>query len=920
MKLNLILILTILISIVANSRELLQPYNLDFEEGESEVSMPVGWTIPSLAVKKGYEAKMTSLNPASGNNCAEIFRNEFDPDTIPEEELQELYGSVMQSFDSRTFRGKRIRIRAAVRTELTGRESSAHIWVHEHLDNKQSGWFYTMEDQPIYTNEWAYYEIEGEIAANSAKLNYGLLLKGSGLAWIDDVSIEVIEPRAYEPAPHAELSERELLNLTAFAHMYGDLKFFYAGDEARKANWEAVNRFGVLHTLGAIDDDELVNHLNKITAHVAPAAKVYKSMTGDFSYKKPENAIDDIAYCMLNSGIYTTENNDLFYSKRHNIYNSLRTREAAVFKTINALNIRNNEVYFSASVKVQAAGPEAYAQLWVRIDREGEKPLAIIPDERITSGEWNKYTVKAKVPENAANFTIGLVFIGEGKAWFDDIGLLSYEGKERSILALRNIHFESEIADRPDAWKIPASVEAAGYKVSRSDDASLGEKSLLIESDPQTRISLPKEGDVYTGEILPGIFFGMPLLIYSDNTSTLPYPANDTIIPDLRLFEQDRYSRIATVIDAWNYIKHFGIYQLTKTQLEQILAEVMQIASSREDGLEYALNRLLVYIEDSRARAWKVNKGINYGLPFLWRGTEEGLIIYKVADSTLGIYPGERVLEYNGRAIYDLIKEEIEYISGNTMKWREMRALAKISSGDYNEEVNLKLQSPDSTIREVKVRKNVLMTALSENRPKAIQELVPAIAYIDVDRFTDKEFYSLRSQFPDVKGFIFDLRGGSSMSEHFLGFFADSSLKSVRWNIPVFTAPFYTRWTDMEFYSDINPVEPRLKPELIFLTDARTTGYAAFITYLAKEHNIGTIMGEATSGALGDIYPIVLPSGYNMTMTITRGKTLQGGDAKYMIVQPDDYYSPEIEDFSKGSYDPLINHALDSMTERLGWE
>jgi hypothetical protein len=50
-----------------------------------------------------------------------------------------------------------------------------------------------MEEMPIVMNIWDHYEIEAEISPYAKQINFGLLLMGTGRAWIDDVSLEIIE-------------------------------------------------------------------------------------------------------------------------------------------------------------------------------------------------------------------------------------------------------------------------------------------------------------------------------------------------------------------------------------------------------------------------------------------------------------------------------------------------------------------------------------------------------------------------------------------------------------------------------------------------------------------------------------------------------------------------------------------------------
>jgi hypothetical protein len=163
------------------------PANADFEEGQPGQA-PDPWRVPQIP---GYQVLISDENPKSGKQCVTIKRGTEKPGP---------FGNVMQGIDAAPFRGKRVRYRAAVRTEIEGQEGSAHLWMRVDLTAKEgkrrSGFFDNMSGRPIRKNDWDYYEIVGDIAEDAETIVVGMFLRGRGQAWMDDVSLEIVDQDA----------------------------------------------------------------------------------------------------------------------------------------------------------------------------------------------------------------------------------------------------------------------------------------------------------------------------------------------------------------------------------------------------------------------------------------------------------------------------------------------------------------------------------------------------------------------------------------------------------------------------------------------------------------------------------------------------------------------------------------------------
>ncbi len=209
--------------------------NPGFEEGDIG-QPPAGWTVPPNSQQNGYAAALTDEQPKSGRYCLVIKREAITPTRTP--------GNLNQSLDATAFRGKRVRLRAAVRANIIGFGAQAQLWLRvdrQKRDNRQiSGFFDNMADRPITEREWAYYEIIGDVEEDAERLTLGLLFSGAGKVWLDDVSLEIVgaaEKRVEEAA--RPLTARGMENVTAFTKLLGYVRHFHPSDEAAKTNWDA---------------------------------------------------------------------------------------------------------------------------------------------------------------------------------------------------------------------------------------------------------------------------------------------------------------------------------------------------------------------------------------------------------------------------------------------------------------------------------------------------------------------------------------------------------------------------------------------------------------------------------------------------------------------------------------------------------
>jgi C-terminal processing protease CtpA/Prc len=293
-----------LLSLAGNGQTQTEPLNLNFETDQKDQRVSVWRLNPVCSPTDSFTS--TSENPFQGSFSGLI-------EMSGEKTLRD-YCIIVQSFDATRFRGKRVRLRSAIRTEGNNK-GRAQMWLR--VDRKTekgaalTGFFDNMDDRPVVSDRWGYYTIDGIVSSDAATLNIGFLLYGSGKTWVDDVSIEVTgDAKIVNEAPRP-ISSRGLLNIIAFTRLMGYVRHFHPSDQAAKTDWDRFAVEGIRQIEGAKNRKELAKKLNNIFKPVAPSVLVHLGSTPPMP-SPPLSATKGLTWRHLSfkpggSGIYKSE-------------------------------------------------------------------------------------------------------------------------------------------------------------------------------------------------------------------------------------------------------------------------------------------------------------------------------------------------------------------------------------------------------------------------------------------------------------------------------------------------------------------------------------------------------------------------------------------------------------------------------------
>ncbi|HWA84210.1 MAG TPA: S41 family peptidase, partial [Fimbriimonadaceae bacterium] len=227
---------------------------------------PPGWFVPQPSIDAGYYVQVSTDNPKEGKQCAVIGINGAPGQG---------FGNMMQTFDARPFRGKKIRFRAAVRFESSGGFGQTQLWLRVDREGGGQGFFNNMGDRPIRSGDWAFYDIIGTIDADADTVNIGFMLVGAGRAWVDAVSFGASDAPDVPLSKPTPLTDRGLDNLVAFTKLLGYVRHFHPSNAVEKADWDTFAIGGVAAAEGAKDPADLAQKLEAFFRPLAPSVRVY---------------------------------------------------------------------------------------------------------------------------------------------------------------------------------------------------------------------------------------------------------------------------------------------------------------------------------------------------------------------------------------------------------------------------------------------------------------------------------------------------------------------------------------------------------------------------------------------------------------------------------------------------------------------
>lgn len=417
---------------------------------------PKGW-ITAGSHPNSYEMSLFTDFCHSGTKCARLCSTT---------EAIDGFGTLMQSVKADSYRGKRIKLTAYVKSESV--DDWAGLWMRVDAGREFVS-FDNMQNRPIKGDtDWTQYHVVLDVPEKSTSISFGVLLSGAGCLWLDDCELKVVGLDV--PSTDTTWDNRSCgiqyqnhrpINMDFSQGLRDNNKVFPI--DATPVGW-FKQKYG---------DGDVEIGLSKLSRKGTPLS----------AFVKVDGAI--------NGSLLQAVHADAYVGKR---------------------------VKLSGSVKTEALA--GTATLFFRTDAGRE--LTVCHDymegrELTGTNDWTECECVIDIPEGSDNIYIGGVVNGDGTAWFKDFALTEVtadtattgkhgklkKNKKSATSAQKkslpaeplNLDFEDgEHGSKSGLHRLPTGWMASGshpdnYKMGVDDATKFaGGKCALIESrrDPQS--------------------------------------------------------------------------------------------------------------------------------------------------------------------------------------------------------------------------------------------------------------------------------------------------------------------------------------------------------------------------------------------------------------------------------------------------
>lgn len=693
-------------------------------------------------------------------------------------------------------------------------------------------------------------------------------------------------PAAPAPSPVV------LRNLEAFVRLYGYVRWFHPSDESAAVDWDRMAVLGAERIAAAPDLAALTGALAAFFAPVAPSLRVYRDGetppplaappasggSGGASGSAGQGAWQTIAWQHLGMGLGGRG----YQSGRTNRPRPLLEDPfGTVTQRVAAAGLRGKRIRLRAAVRAEVSGADNQGQLWLRVDRPGGEHgfFDNMADRPVRSGEWKLYEITGEVAPDAEAVFFGCLLQGKGSVFVDAFELAVESGQGWQPIPIVNAGFET--APAAQGWKTAGT----GYRFERAAERPFaGAAALRIVNDGTATTDeplfaeAPALGEVWEGELVPGVRARVPLAVAGDRTATWPAAGAPfaALQHDLGQLDPASWSgadwrvRVADVAIAWNAIEHFYPYfDVVHTDWLAALRPALREALTEDDllGFQGSLRRMVAADEDGHGTVYNTALARTSSFAPCLFDLVEGRVVVTAPDPAGTLHRGDVVETLDGRAAMDVLAERVSQRSG-TPQWRRAAGLGSFAGGATGTTARLGVERDGSHV-EVEVRRDGSRPA-SDHLLEPLTHLASGAWYVDLTRIEVDKVRPHVDELAAAPAVVFDMRGypkpgAEEMLQHLTG----DPLQSAIWEVPRITHPDHqgmTSWDRSGRWS-LAPLAPRFHGKIAFLTGPGAISYAESVMGIVEAYRLGAIVGATTAGTNGNINMVALPGGYGLIFT-----------------------------------------------------
>jgi C-terminal processing protease CtpA/Prc len=707
----------------------------------------------------------------------------------------------------------------------------------------------------------------------------------------------------------------EVYKYTAFAKVYGYVRYFYPDKLLSNEDWDKFAYYSVSQLEEVEDVDDLNAKLIDLFNPIAPELEMTyeKSKVQKANTKRFKNDIVFHQYKGWSLHDWSIYRNEIIGNNTYTIKNNSIYREIGNIDTADKIRL---SFYSKADLFESEYYGDAQITVYYNDYRINERQVSLI--DKIKSKEWTEYQIEFEIDDEIDLIYVEFSLYGLGKMFVDSCHLEIYDSVWSEV-DLKNIDFEElNTFNMPSHWNMSSDV----CIYSLSDERISGDKSLLIETKksllPGGLFCIDSIESSISEKISNNLFCTLPL-VFNIHEDRRP---NNHLVGDLKskldiinidsLLPNDKTLQISNAIILWNIIKYFNplsedIDNTMNDDYKILLNTIVRSENNWESYLKL-LRLFIVNINDGHGVIYHDSIRSFKLLPIKVDKIEDRIIVIESNDTSI-CKIGDEILSVNGIPALEKLENDMSFITGNTEK-KEKIALIWYFVGEADELLTIEIGQNGKTIEKEVVR-DFIGRIKSSKSFEDIAEIKNDIYYINLNsgHATWRQIDSLVHIISKAKGVIFDLRDYPNYGNHkVISHLINESVKSDYVLIPKRVHPNYVSGYDSSETWIIEPSYPTIEGCVVFLSGKGVVSYTESILGIIDAYDLGIIIGSRTGGINGDINSYDLLGGYSYTWTGLRVEK-HNGECITKGITPDIIVNKSITGVREGK-DEVLDYAI----------
>lgn len=726
-------------------------------------------------------------------------------------------------------------------------------------------------------------------------------------------------------------NRQKIENLKTFAKAYGYVKYFHPSDAATAIDWTALAAYGADLVEKCESKDDLTHKLNTLFKPIGPAINFSSSKSNNYDLATitPKNLEGFKPTFWQHSGINIGMDPKLETPYQSSRVNGIINKDysfivSKLSMSLDATKYVGKKIKYVAWAKKGAINTEKGYLRFVSKNSDGSSDLK---RASISQNRWKQYEVLAEIDSAATSIHLGVALSGKGTVLYD-LPQLFYENNGSWIeIPLPNQDFEMETSfkdPKPNKWYF----EGVGYSCAlTSTDHYNGVQSAILEysgviekqKGQQLFDRQPKFGELIEKEISKGIYFQMPLVLYSNDEGT--YPKSDSVsleklknnLKETPKEANDLSVRLGNVINTYNVFQHFYPYFDVvdvdwSQELQKALSRSFSDASAKDHLI--TLEKLTSPLKDGHINV-SYNQNSDWSTPpITWEWIEDKLVIANVLESNIPLKVGDIVTDIDGKNAVTYFEEINSRISAGTKGWLNHKAAQLSLIGEKDTELIIKVNNKD-----IKLTRNSYPYN-SPTRMADYEKINDSVYYLNLNSIAMEDIEKLIPELTKAKSIICDLRVYPKGNHGFISYLLKKNDTVPSWmKIPQSIYPDREKIS----YQNGNWMLPSKKPylgnkQIIFITKGSAMSYAESYMGYIEGYNLATIIGQPTAGTNGNINRLELSEGFSIRWTGMKVEKHDGSQLHGIGFLPDIYINKTIEGVKSGK-DEFLEKAIE-LTEK----